>query len=66
MDTQDSAPHGFGTTSEEWALLQLAYSIAVSLAADEGVPEEVLVRFRHLDEAEGLMFESWWNTRPEF
>lgn len=66
MDTQDSAPHGFGTTSEEWALLQLAYTMAVQLASGKTPPEEMIAKFRYLDERGNLMFENWWNTRPEF
>jgi hypothetical protein len=66
MDTESSAPHGFGTTSSEWELLQLAYNIAVQVSQGKSPAEEILAKFRYLDEAGNLMFESWWNSRPEF
>jgi len=66
MDTESSAPHGFGTTSEEWALLQVAYNVAVAVASGQTPAEETLAKFRYLDERGNLMFDSWWNSRPEF
>lgn len=66
METSESGPRGFGTTSSEWELLRLAYSIAVEVSQGKTPGEEVRAKFRYLDESGNLMFESWWNSRPEF
>lgn len=66
MESESSEPRGFGTTSAEWELLRVAYNLAVEVSQGKTPAEETLAKFRYLDEAGNLMFESWWNSRPEF
>ena len=66
MDTSEARESGFGTTAEEWALLQLAYNIALAVSGGASPPEETIAKFRYLDERSNLMFENWWKTRTRF
>jgi len=66
MDTSETRETGFGTTAEEWALLRVAYNLAVALSGGASVPEETIAKFRYLDERSNLMFEDWWKTRTRF
>jgi hypothetical protein len=63
MDTTETRESGFGTTSAEWALLQLAYDIALVVSSGSSPPEETLAKFRYLDERSNLAFPNWWKTR---
>lgn len=62
----DSPQNGFGTTSQEWLLLQHAYQIAVAIAQGDCVEEDFLQDFRRLDESNSLVFSAWWNSRAVF
>ena len=66
MADSEAQTNGFGTTSIEWETLRLAYTIAVEVSMGHVPPEELVARFRGLDQTGNLMFESWWNSRPEF
>lgn len=57
---------GFGTTADEWNLLQLGYNLAVEISQGKTPAEELIAKFRYLDEKSSIMLESWWFTRQEF
>jgi len=66
MDPLEARETGFGTTAEEWALLQLAYNLALAISQGQTPPEQLVAKFRAQDERSNLMFEDWWKTRTRF